>query len=225
MVCRTLSAESVCLAEGVGEMAKIDYKKELKQLYTASAKTVSLVDVPPMNFLMIDGRGDPNTSPEYAEAIEALYAVAYALKFKVRRKTGIDYVVMPLEGLWWTEDPARFTIEDKGAWLWTAMIMQPEHVTREMYGEVVAEVAEKKGLTALQRMRFERYHEGLSAQILHIGPYSEEAPTIARLHEFIREQGYQIAGKHHEIYLSDPRRTAPERLKTILRQPVQRGIA
>ena len=204
-------------------MAKLDFKKELKHLYRASAKKVSLVEVPPMNFLMIDGHGDPNTSPEYAEAIEALYAVAYALKFKVKREQGIDYVVMPLEGLWWTDDPAQFDMDNRDIWKWTAMIMQPECVTAEMYRDAVAEVRKKKALSALDKMRFETYYEGLSVQILHIGPYSEEGPTIAKLHNYIEEHGYRLNGKHHEIYLSDPRRTAPERLKTILRQPVREG--
>ncbi|RMF29018.1 MAG: hypothetical protein D6759_14725 [Chloroflexi bacterium] len=204
-------------------MPKTDFKKVLKHLYRASAKRIAVVEVPPLNFLMVDGRGDPNTSPEYAQALEALYAVAYALKFSVKRSRGVDYVVMPLEGLWWTDDPAHFDMDHREAWNWTAMIMQPEYVTEEMYEEVVAEVRRKKALGALDRMRLETYHEGLSVQVLHVGPYAAEGPTIARLHDYIREQGYRPNGKHHEIYLSDPRRTAPERLKTILRQPVRRG--
>ncbi len=204
-------------------MPKTDFKREMKHLYRASARRVSVVEVPPLNFLMIDGRGDPNTSPEYAEAIEALYAVAYALKFRIKRGRGVDYVVMPLEGLWWTDDPAHFDMDNREMWNWTAMIMQPEYVTEEMYEEVVAEVRKKKALGALDRMRLETHHEGLSVQVLHVGPYAAEGPTIARLHAYIREQGYRPSGKHHEIYLSDPRRTAPERLKTILRQPVRVG--
>ena len=203
-------------------MTKIDFKRELKHHYKPSAREVAVVEVPPMNFLMIDGSGDPNISPEYTAAIEALYAVAYALKFKVKKSKGVDYVVMPLEGLWWTDDPARFDMRDKEKWKWTAMIMQPEYVTEEMFEETLAEVREKKGLAALDKMRFETYHEGLAVQILHIGPYAAEGPTIARLQIYIREHGYQLNGKHHEIYLSDPRRTAPERLKTVLRQPVRR---
>ena len=204
-------------------MTKIDFKREMKHLYRASAKRVTVVEVPPLSFLMIDGRGDPNTSPEYAEAIEALYAVAYALKFRVKRSQGVDYVVMPLEGLWWTDDPAQFNLDNREVWNWTAMIMQPDPVTEEMYEEVVAEVRKKKALGALDKMRLETYHEGLSVQVLHVGPYAAEGPTIARLHDYIRAQGYRPNGKHHEIYLSDPRRTAPERLKTILRQPVRAG--
>ena len=203
-------------------MSKVDFKKKLKHLYKPSAKEVSVVDVPPMNFLMIDGAGDPNISPEYKQAIEALYSLSYALKFKVKKDIGVDYVVMPLEGLWWTDDPSQFSMSNKELWKWTAMIMQPEYVTPELFEKTLAEVRRKKGLPALDKVRFETYHEGLSVQIMHIGPYAAEEPTIARLHRFIEENGYELNGKHHEIYLSDPRRTAPERLKTILRQPVRR---
>lgn len=202
-------------------MVKIDFKKELKHLYRSSAKEVALVDVPEMNFLMIDGRGDPNTAQEYQEALEALYAVSYALKFMVKKsEAAIDYVVMPLEGLWWTEDMTEFSMDDKDMWKWTAMIMQPEYVTRAFVDEALPEVEEKKNPPALSKTRFESYHEGLAVQIMHIGSYSEEAPTIEKLHAFAREKGHQLRGKHHEIYLSDPRRTAPDRLKTVIRQPV-----
>lgn len=203
-------------------MGKVDLKKELKHLYNPSTREVSVVDVPPMNFLMIDGAGDPNVSPEYQQAMEALFSLSYALKFRVKKETGVDYTVMPLEGLWWTDDPTQFSMSNKGIWKWTAMIMQPEYVTPELFEEVLAEVRRKKGLPALDRVRFETYHEGLSAQIMHIGPYAAEEPTVARLHRFIRDSGYELNGRHHEIYLSDPRRTAPERLRTVLRQPVRR---
>jgi hypothetical protein len=203
-------------------MPKIDLKKELKHLYQPSAKEVAVVDVPEMNFLMIDGAGDPNTSQEYQDAIEALYAVAYALKFVVKKRDPeVDYVVPPLEGLWWAEEMNAFRMGDKDAWQWTAMIMQPEVVTQELVDEAVQEVARKKDPPALPKIRFESYPEGLSVQIMHIGPYSEEAPTIEKLHAFAQQNGYQLRGKHHEIYLSDPRRTAPDRLKTVIRQPVQ----
>jgi hypothetical protein len=182
-----------------------------------------VVDVPPMNFLMIDGHGDPNTAQEYQDAVEALYAVAYKLKFMSKREMGKDYVVPPLEGLWWAEDMETFTTaRDKSAWDWTMMIMQPEWITQEMVEEAVKQV-EKKGLPALSKLYLETYHEGLSVQILHIGSYDDEGPTIARLHnEFIPENSYEEAGKHHEIYLSDPRKVAPEKLKTVLRQPVRK---
>ncbi len=202
-------------------MQKIDYKKELKHLYKPSAKKAEIIEVPAMNFLMIDGKGDPNTAPAFAEAIEALYAVSYTLKFQVKKGSiGIDYGVMPLEALWWTEDMATFSEEDKDAWSWTVMIMQPELITGAMVEEAIAQVREKKNPVALPLVRFEEFAEGTAAQILHVGPFSEEGPTIARLHVFIEESGYRREGKHHEIYLSDIRRAAPQKWKTIVRQPV-----
>ena len=203
-------------------MPKIDFKKELKYLYRPSAKKFEVVDVPPMNFLMIDGHGDPNTAQEYQDAVEALYAVAYALKFMSKKEKGMDYVVPPLEGLWWLENMEEFSTEDKSAWNWTMMVMQPESVTREMFEAALEQVEKKKNLPALSRLRLESYQEGLAVQILHIGSYDDEAPTIARMHAFIDENGYEPAGKHHEIYLSDPRKVAPEKLKTVLRQPVRK---
>jgi hypothetical protein len=203
-------------------MSKIDFKKELKHLYRPSAKEFVVVDVPPMKFLMIDGHGDPNTAQEYQDAVEALYAVAYKLKFTSKKMLGKDYVVPPLEGLWWAEDMKAFTAaRDKSAWDWTMMIMQPEWITQEMVEEAVKQV-EKKGLPALSKLRLETYHEGLAVQIMHIGSYDDEAPTIARMHAFIDENGYEPAGEHHEIYLGDPRKVAPEKLKTVLRQPVRK---
>jgi hypothetical protein len=201
-------------------MTKIDFKKELRQLYDSSTKDVSLVDVPPLNYLMVDGQGNPNTSQAYQEAIEALYAASYALKFKLK-PSGLDYSVMPLEGLWWAEDMTQFSLDNKDIWQWTAMIMQPQPVTAELVTETLPEVEQKKKLPALARLRFESFHEGLSVQVMHLGPYAAEQPTIERLHLFISENGFEFNGKHHEIYLSDPRRSAPERLKTIIRQPVR----
>lgn len=201
-------------------MSKIDPKKELKHLYRPSAKKNVVVDVPPMNFLMVDGHGDPNTAQEYQDAVEALYAVAYALKFMSKKEKGMDFVVPPLEGLWWVDHMEEFTTEDKSAWKWTAMIMQPESVTPEMFEGALEQVGKKKNPPALSKIRFERFHEGLSVQIMYFGPYSEEGPTIEKMHDFIEKNGYEPRGKHHEIYLSDPRRTAPEKLKTVLRQPV-----
>jgi hypothetical protein len=200
---------------------KIDWKKELKHLYRPSARAVVAVDVPTMNFLMIDGVGDPNSAQEYQQAVEALYAVAYALKFMVKKgPIAVDYGVMPLEGLWWVDDMRQFSVDDKGAWQWTMMIMQPEYVGEALYEEALEQVRVKKDPAALAKMRFESYHEALSAQIMHVGPYAAEAPTIEKIHRFIAENGVQLRGKHHEIYLGDPRRTAPERLKTIIRQPM-----
>lgn len=202
-------------------MTKVDFKKEFKHLYSPSATRPGLVDVPPLDFLMIDGHGDPNTAPAYREAIEALYAVAYALKFMSKGQLDRDYTVPPLEGLWWAADPAAFTRGDKDTWDWTMMIMQPSWITPDMVQAAIASTAARKPLPALGLLRSQAYHEGLSAQIMHVGPYAAEAPTIARLHAFIQEQGYVLAGKHHEIYIGDPNRTAPEKLKTVVRQPVR----
>lgn len=200
-------------------MAKVDFKKALRHLYVPAGKAISVVDVPPMSFLMVDGSGNPNTSPAYAESVEALYAVAYALKFKVKKSEGgIDYSVMPLEGLWWADDPGEFIARNKDAWQWTMMIMQPDFVTLALVDEARSD-AERKKLAALGRMRFEPFCEGPSAQILYVGSYDGEASTIAGIHAFIQKNGWVKRGKHHEIYLSDPRKTAPERLKTVLRQP------
>lgn len=200
---------------------KIDFKKELKHLYNPSAKKIETVDVPMMNFLMIDGSGDPNTAQEYKDAVEALFAVSYALKFSVKKEKGVDYGVLQLEGLWWTDDMTQFSMENKEAWKWTSMIMQPEYVTEDLVSKALEQVEKKKNPPALPKIRFENFHEGLSAQTMHIGPYSAEAPTIERLHNFIKENGYELKGKHHEIYLSDPRRSAPEKMKTVIRQPMR----
>lgn len=177
-----------------------------------------------MNFLMVDGAGDPNTSQEFKDAVETLYAVSYTLKFMIKKGgTAIDYGIMPLEGLWWADDMSKFSIEgmDKDSWKWTLMIMQPKYVTKDMFSKALEQVKKKKNLLSLSEIRFESFHEGLSAQILYIGPYSEEHTTIEKIHAFIKEKEYELSGKHHEIYLSDPRKTAPEKLKTILRQPLK----
>ncbi len=204
-------------------MSKVDLKKDLKHLYSPPA-SFSLVDVPPLRYLMADGHGDPNSAPEYAQAVQALYAVAYKLKFLSKNQTGQDYVVMPLEGLWWAADMSAFTTaHDKTAWDWTMMILQPDWITQEMLEDVAGQLARQKALPALPRVRLETYHEGLAVQILHIGSYEEEAPVLQRLHrEYLPENRLEPAGKHHEIYLGDPRKVVPEKLKTVLRQPVRR---
>lgn len=206
-------------------MDKIDFKRTLKHLYQPTGKEFSLVDVPAMQFLMLDGHGDPNTAPFYAEAVEALYGVAYKLKFMSKQELGRDYGVPPLEGLWWAANMASFTTSlDKSAWDWTMMIMQPDWITAEMVAEATAVVQKQKGLPALAHLRLETYREGLSVQIMHTGSYDDEAPTLHRLHhEFMPANGLVFNGKHHEIYLSDPRRVPPEKLKTVLRQPVARA--
>lgn len=202
-------------------MEKRDLKKELKHLYQPSAQKVVQVDVPTMNYLMVDGTGDPNTSPAYAEAMEALFAVSYAIKFMVKKgPTGIDYGVMPLEGLWWANDMSKFTTKDKSNWKWTMMIMQPSFVTPEIIDSAIADVKRKKNPTAISKVRVEDFSEGTCAQILHIGPFSEEGPTIEKVHLFIDSRGKRV-GKHHEIYLSDIRKADPAKWKTVIRQPMQ----
>lgn len=205
---------------------KIDIKKTRKDLYRPSAKTPGIVEVPPMNFLMIDGKGDPNHSERFQQAIEALYGLAYTLKFwyKQREKPPgyHEYVVPPMEGLWWMGDNTGFDPEAKDEWEWTIMIMQPGFFTEAVVAEAKAELSAKKNPAALGDVYFERFEEGKAAQIMHIGPFSEEPATIERLHAFIEETGHIFRGKHHEIYLSDPRRTAPEKLKTVLRHPIAR---
>jgi len=204
-------------------MSKIDLKKELKHLYQPSAREVVLVDVPRMNFLVIDGRGDPNTSQEFQDAMEVLYGLAYGIKFGLKKQDlGPDYTVMPSEGLWWMASGGDFDLEAKDAWCWTLMIMQPDHITEEMVDQAKVELKAKKNPPALSKVRFEAFYEGLSVQIMHIGPYAEEKPTIEKMHRFAEEQGYRLCGKHHEVYLSDPNRTSPEKLKTVLRQPVEK---
>ena len=204
-------------------MSKIDFKKELKHLYRPSAKLFEVIDVPEMNFLMIDGHGNPNTAQAYGEAVEALYAVAYKLKFMSKKGLDNDYVVPPLEGLWWAQDMDAFTTGKKDDWDWTMMIMQPKWITPELFDEGCELVTKAKNPPALSKMRLQNYHEGLSIQIMHIGSYDDEAPTLAKLHnDFIPENNYTMSGKHHEIYLGDPRKVKPEKLKTILRQPIRR---
>jgi hypothetical protein len=200
-------------------MDKVDFKKELKELYDNSKKEFKIIKVPAMNFLMIDGKGDPNNSAEFTDAIQSLYSLAYTIKFTIKKESEIDYGVMPLEGLWFTDDMSKFSQDNKKIWKWTAMIMQPGLVTEQIFEKCLEDVKEKKDLPGLSKVRFEKYDEGLSAQIMYIGPYSDEGPTIRRLHEFVKEKGYELVGKHHEIYLGDPRRTKPEKLKTIIRQP------
>ena len=201
-------------------MEKLDLKKQLKHLYRPSGKEVALVDVPSMNYLMIDGEGDPNTSKSYAEAVSALFTVSYTIKFMVKRSTmAIDYNVMPLEGLWWAEDMTDFAA-DKSKWKWTMMIMQPDFVWAKIVRDAIAQVTEKKSAAAVSKIRFETFTEGTCAQILHLGPFSQEGPNIQRVHTFIEARGRRI-GKHHEIYLSNIGKTEPAKWRTIIRQPME----
>ena len=209
-------------------MKKLDLRRELKYLYNPSASKVEIVDVPEFNFAMIDGEIEPSetpgTSQEYQNAIGALYDVSFTLKFmsKLRKKNPIDYKVMALEGLWWTES-GEFDFNKKEPWKWTMMIMQPQHIAKEVFQEALQQVRKKRDSPALSRIRLESFREGLSMQIMHVGPYAEETRTIEKMREFARENGYTLCGKHHEIYLGDPRRAKPEKLRTILRYPVSKS--
>ena len=203
-------------------MQKLDFRKTMKALWQPPAGRFTIVNVPTLRFAMVDGRGDPNVSDEYRAAVQWLYSVSYALKFASKRELGRDYTVAPLEGLWWAHDLSDFLRGDKGRWQWTMMIMQPGWIARPMFHAAVARAQEKLG-TPPPGLRLEDYDEGLSVQIMHIGPYSAEGPVLARLHgEFLPANGLKETGHHHEIYIGDPRRSAPEKLKTVLRQPVRR---
>ena len=203
-------------------MEKIDFKKELKEIYGGKVDQQVVVTVPKMSFLMIDGHGDPNTSQEYIDAVQALYPVAYTLKFMCKKELGKDYAVLPLEGLWWAEDMGAFLTGKKDDWSWRMMIMQPDFITAEMVEQAITLVKAKKKPVSLGKVRFESYDEGRAAQVMYVGAYSDEGPTILKLHEFIKVQGGALEKNnkyHHEIYLGDPRRTDPSKLKTIIRQP------
>ena len=205
-------------------MEKVDFKKTLKHLYAPSAKEFVIVDVPEMQFAMIDGKGDPNKAPEYQSAIQWLYSISYGLKFVSKKQLDKDYTVPPLEGLWWSEDMDSFAAGKKDEWSWTMMMMVPDWIDQEMFNAAAAKAGEKLGQPP-QSLRLEQFDEGLSVQIMHIGPYDAEGPTIAKMHqEFLPENGLVENGDHHEIYIGDPRRTAPEKLKTVLRQPVKKVI-
>ena len=201
-------------------MTKLDLRKELKAYYSAKRKP-EIIDVPPGKFLAILGRGDPN-GEEYQQAMQALYGMSYTLKFDQKAK-GRDYTVMHLEGLWWIEDGV-FDLNKpapRELWRWKSMIRQPDFVTDETVEEIRPDVREKRG-QKVDEVVLETFHEGVCAQVLHVGPYSEEGPTIQLLHDYIQEQGYRMRGDHHEIYMSDPRRSKPENLKTILRHPIEK---
>lgn len=203
--------------------AKVDFKRDL-DCYKAKRDTPRAVMVPDLQYLMIDGHGDPNTAV-FAEAATALYPVAYKLKFASKKTLDRDYVIMPLEGLWWAKDMASFTgVRDKAQWDWTLMIMVPDWITQDLFTEAVKQVAVKDRPARLDDLRLETLSEGLCVQALHVGSYDDEADLLRRMHdEFIPGQGLTMAGKHHEIYLSDARRVEPSKLKTILRQPVATG--
>lgn len=200
--------------------AKVDFKRELP-CYTAKRDSPQVTDVPDLQYLMIDGHGDPNTSA-YGAAVTALYPVAYKLKFASKKDLGRDYVVMPLEGLWWADDMNTFTTaRDKAQWDWTLMIMVPDWITAEMFGDAVERLGARERPERLDGVRLESLSEGRCVQALHVGPYDDEVELLRYMHEeFVPEHGLAMVGKHHEIYLNDPRRAEPAKLRTILRQPV-----
>jgi hypothetical protein len=212
-------------------MNKIDLRKELKHLYQPSARQVAVVEVPEFQFAMVDGEieagASPGTSPAFQQAVEALYGISYTLKFasKLRKVDPIDYTVMALEGLWWVEggEFSEFDINNPSGWRWTAMILQPDHISPEMFQESLEQLRKKKPSPGLDLLRLERFQEGLCMQIMHIGPYAAEPANLARMEAFARDNGYRKRGKHHEIYLGDPRRSDPAKLKTVLRYPIERG--
>src|SRR6478609_4778110 len=193
----------------------------VERLYRATT-TPRLVRVPPLTFLCIDGHGDPNTSQTYADAVSALFSMSYAAKFAIKRASGQNVKVAPLEGLWWADDLTSFLTGNKSEWDWTMMIRQPDTVTGDLVERLAVDLAAKKPLPAIQDIRLVTFAEGPAAQVLHVGPYADEGPTIERLHMYIRDHGFVLDGhhqKHHEIYLGDPRRAAPAKLRTIIRQP------
>lgn len=207
----------------MADMLTLDLKRKYKFLFNPTPKQVTVVDVPLLQYLMLDGAGNPNTAQAYQDAVNALYSLAYTLKFMLKKDVThpVDYPVMALEGLWWTPDMRDFSVQRKDDWLWTMMIMQPDIVTPALVEQAREQAAARKGdLPALGKVRLETFAEGLCAQIMHIGPYAAEAPTVEKLHGYIHENGYRMIGKHHEVYLSDPRKADPARMKTVLRQPI-----
>ncbi|QES45145.1 hypothetical protein DEJ49_32885 [Streptomyces venezuelae] len=203
-------------------MAPYDVKRERKEFYAPKNRAWAVVDVPEQQFIAVDGAGNPNTAPAYTEAVEALYTVAYTLKFAAKRTAGGDFVVAPLEGLWWADTPEAFTSGAKDAWSWTMLISMPPWISKEMIEDAGQAAPAKKKRPAISRVRHLTLHEGRSAQVLHIGSYDDEAPVLHELHHtYLAAHGLRPTGLHHEIYLSDPRRTAPEKLRTVLRQPVE----
>ncbi|HPS40988.1 MAG TPA: GyrI-like domain-containing protein [Anaerolineaceae bacterium] len=204
-------------------MEKIDLRKRYKSLYSPSTKGFSLIEIPPLNYLMIDGHGDPNTSQRFQDALQTLYSISYTLKFALKKSQGVDFTVMGLEGLWWMPDMREFTVERKADWDWTLLMLQPDFITPQMIEEIARSLTAKGKAPLAAETRLETLEEGLCVQILYIGAYKDEGTVIAGMHAFIADQGYMRTGKHHEIYLSDMRRVAPEKNRTILRQPIKKA--
>lgn len=204
------------------ERTKIDFRKSRRELFSAPTANFVTIEVPELSYLMIDAAGDPNTTRSYKEAIETLYPVAYAIKFASKLKLGRDYVVPPLEALWWADDMDDFIRRRKDRWLWTTMIMLPDWIPAEMTSDCIETVRSTKRPPAISKLRIGTLAEGRSLQVLHVGAYDDEGPVLARMHhEFMPANGLTFNGSHHEIYLSDARKTSPDKLKTILRQPVK----
>jgi len=204
----------------IATLTKKDLIKELGNPYKPSKAKPAMVDVPEMNFLMVDGSGDPNDN-QFQEACNALYGISYTLKFMLKKQVRPDYRVMPLEGLWWMAGTRDFDINRREDWKWRAMIVQPDLITADDVRDARAELREKKDQPALTKVKFKSFAEGKAVQIMYIGPYSDEGPTIKLLHQYATDHGFKLTGRHHEIYMGDPRRSAPEKLKTIIRQPVK----
>jgi hypothetical protein len=210
-------------------MEKLDLRKNYKNLYQPSAKEVAVVEIPALQFAMIEGAIEPGQSPgispAFQAAMEALYGISYTLKFmsKLRKQDSIDYTVMALEALWWVED-GHFDITQPDNWHWRAMILQPDHITPAMFAEGIEQVRKKRGGSpAIDRLHLETFCEGLCVQIMHLGPYSAEPPTVAKMEIYAAAHGYKMRGEHHEIYLGDPRRSDPAKLKTVLRHPIEKA--
>ena len=198
----------------------MDYSKDLKQYYFPPARP-HILELPPFQFIMVDGQGDPGSAPAYQQALQVLYGLSYGLKFANKKTGRDDYKVFPLEGLWWVENNA-IDWYNKNSWSWTAMIQQPDFINVEEFKAAQAEAIAKKKDPSFNNARLETYHEGLCVQTMYYGAYADEHPTIMALHQFAADQGYTLHGKHHEIYLGDPRRTAPEKLRTVIRQPIEK---
>ncbi len=201
---------------------KLDYKKEFPDLYKPSLKTPTIIKIPEMTFFMVDGTGDPNTSEEYKNTVQILYNISYTLKMKVIKKEtpDKDYVVPPLEGLWYMPKMDEWSMEDKDKWQWTMMIRIPDFIEDTQIRKALKILKETKNPSSFSKLRYEKYNEGTCVQIMYLGPYDDEPPTIKKIHQYAEKNGYNLNGNHHEIYLSDPRRIEPKRLKTILRQPI-----
>ncbi len=204
---------------------KLDFKKEYKALFSPSPGKPEMIEVPAFKYIMIDGRGNPNNNPEFEAKVAVLYGLSYTIKFMFKKdsENPFDFTVAPLSGLWYAEDMDVFMKMDKDQWQWTMMILQPDRVTPAVFGAAREIFEKKKNPPYLGDASLKVYDEGLCAQIMHIGPYSEEGPTIETLHSYFKERGYTFNGKHHEIYLGDPRKSKPDKLKTIIRQPVRKA--